>query len=93
MDKMSDAELAKVLESELNVFGRGYSGGQRVGRILQNTHRTLQGEIIRWCLGVITGISDVEIRFTDARNEAPVIMGKKLAKMLEDGEIDMGYMI
>lgn len=85
-------DFANLLDDYCNIGMKDYSNGVRVGKLCQNKHRTIQGSIIRFCLGVIIGMS-VGVEYTDARNETPIAMGKKLAKMIEDGDLNMGYMI
>jgi len=45
----------------------------------------------RFCLGFIVGIAQTD--WFDARNEMTVAMGKKIAQLIEDGTIKMGWMI
>lgn len=83
--------MADLMDEFLNIGMKDQREGREIGRLLRNTHRTLQGSIYRFCLSVIIGLSEQE--YTDARNEVAVRNGKKIAKMVEDGEIEMGYMI
>lgn len=84
--------LADILSEWLNMGFKDYKDGVALGKMFQTEHRTMQGVIIRFCLGVIIGMSK-DVQYTDARNETPIEMGKKLAKMVEDGELNMGYLI
>lgn len=84
--------LADILSDWLNMGFKDYEDGRALGKMLQTEHRTIQGVIIRFCLGIIIGMSK-DVQYTDARNETPIEMGKKLAKMVEDGELNMGYLI
>lgn len=86
-------DMADFLDDYCNIGMKDYENGVKVGKLCQNKHRTIQGSIIRFCLGVIVGLSDVDERYTDARNEMPVAMGKKIAEMLKDGTLKMGWMI
>ena len=90
---MTKENFAEFIENYCNSFSAEYGDGRVVGKMLQNSHRTLQATAVRFCLGIITGISDVDIKYTDARNVTPVKMGKRLSEMIESGELKMGYMI
>jgi hypothetical protein len=83
--------MADILDEYCNCGMKDYRDGLIVGRLCQNKHRTIQASIIRFCLGVIVGLSGVE--YTDARNETPVKMGKKIESMIKSGDLIMGYMI
>jgi len=88
---MTEKDFARVISEFLNIGGKDYQVGIEVGKIERSDHRTLQGLLVRFCLGVIVGLSEQD--YTDARNEKVVALGKKLAQMLKDGELNMGYMI
>jgi hypothetical protein len=84
-------QFGELLSDYLNSGMKDFSEGERLGKQLHNQHRTIQASIIRFALGIIMGLSKQE--YTDARNETPVAMGKKIASMVENGELKMGYMI
>lgn len=89
---INSEQLAYFLGEHLNVGMKGgFSYGKLIGKFCQNEHRTIQGELIRFCLGLIVGLSDQQ--YTDARNEVPVRTGKRIALMLEDGTLEKGWMI
>jgi len=88
---MDSENMSDLLGDYLNVGMKDYREGLAVGKLCQNKHRTIQASIIRFCLGVIIGLSDTE--WTDARNETPVAMGKEIARQIEAGELNMGWMI
>ncbi len=88
---MNPTEVAAFLEDFVNAGGKDYPAGAAIGKILQNSHRTLQASVVRFCLGIIVAISQQE--HTDARNEKAVSLGKKVGEMLKNGELEMGYMI
>lgn len=88
---ITEGQVADLLEDYMNKFSNEYNEGQRIGKMLQNSHRTLQGSIARLFLGVLVGISDTE--YFDARNEKAVALGKQLKDMIEKGELNFGYMI
>ena len=83
--------MSELLQDYVNSGMKDYREGERVGALLQTSHRTLQASVIRFCLGIIISLSKQE--YTDARNEMPVAMGKEIAKLVEDGTLRMGYMI
>ena len=84
-------QLVEILSDYLNRGTKDYNTGIAAGKVAQNQHPTLQGSMIRFCLGVVVGMSTND--YTDARNATPVALGRKLAQMLKDGTLDMGYMI
>jgi hypothetical protein len=84
-------QFAEFFGEYLNVGMKDYRCGEETGKFLRSEHRTVQGSLIRFCLGVICGMSEQE--YTDARNETPVLMAKKIAQLVKDGELKMGYMI
>lgn len=88
---ITEGQFADLLEDFLNNYNGDYTKGQRIGRMLHRTHRTLQGSAIRFALGIIVALGEQE--YTDARNEKGVALGKKLKTMLDNDELDMGYMI
>ena len=85
------ANMAELLQDFVNSGMKDYSEGEAVGKLLQTAHRTLQASAIRFCLGVIVSLGKQE--YTDARNEMPVEMAKKITAQLENGELKMGWMI
>lgn len=88
---MSEEQLADFLEDYENKYSNEYAEGQRIGKLLQCSHRTLQGSAVRLLLGILVGIGDTQ--YFDARNEKGVAVGKKLKEMIESGELNFGYMI
>lgn len=86
-----DIEFSKMLVSHCNGFSAEYRDGVRVGQLMRSAHRTLQATAFRYMLGIIAGLSEQE--YTDARNEVAVASAKKIAKMVQDGELPIGYMI
>lgn len=85
-------QFAQFLDDYVNCGMKDYRDGEALGKILQTTHPTLQASVIRLAMGIIIGLSK-DKSYTDARNETPIAMGKKIAKMVEDGELKMGWMI
>ena len=75
----------------MNLGGKDFRDGLVVGKAFCSEHRTLQGLAVRFCLGIIVGLSKQE--HTDPRNETAVKACKKIAKMIEDDELQMGYLI
>jgi hypothetical protein len=84
-------KITRFLSDFVNYGMKDYQFGLEIGRNFQREHRTLQGSIIRLCLGIIIGLS--EQKYTDPRNEVPVSMAKEIAKQIEDGDLKMGWMI
>jgi len=84
-------QMADLMNDYLNNFNGDYEKGIKIGEAFTSKHRTIQSCLYRFCLGAIIGLSRQE--FTDARNEVAVENGKKIAKMVEDKEIKIGWMI
>jgi hypothetical protein len=90
-DIRTPEKMAEILEGRMNTMGADYQFGIKTGAIVQTKHRTLQSCIYRFCLGLIVGLSRQE--YTDARNEVAVRNGKKIESMIEDGTLEIGWMI
>jgi len=88
---LSVENMAELLQDFVNSGMKDYREGEEVGKLLQNSHRTLQASVIRFCLGVIVALGKQE--YTDARNEMPVAMAKQITAQLDDGRLKMGWMI
>jgi hypothetical protein len=80
--------LSKLLESYLNLGGKGFNEGKLVGLHLRHAHRTLQRLAVCFVLGLIAGISEQE--HFDGRNEEAIKTAKKLAQMMKD-ELPLGF--
>ena len=88
---MTAENFAYLLDCYLNYGGKDFPCGKQTGEELQRTHRTLQRLAIAFALGLIVGISDQE--YTDARNETAIATAKKIAEMVEAGELPLGMHI
>ena len=84
-------QFAALLDQFLNVGMKQRNEGVKVGKILTASHRTIQRQIISFALGVITGLSDQE--WTDARNDTAIATAKRIATMIENGELPVGFFI
>jgi len=82
--------LARFLDDYLNGHN-GFDTGVTVATKLHRTHPTLQAELIRFALGILTGMAKTE--WVDGRNETGVATAKRIAEMLENGEIFRGMYI
>lgn len=80
--------FASLLDNFLNLGGKQYPEGYRLGKMMRFTHRTLQRCLFAFCLGIIAGLS--EQQFTDPRNETAIASAKKLKEMIEDGTLSAG---
>lgn len=85
---MELAHFAHFLDDYLNAGGKQFPEGNRIGKWLCNTHRTLQRQAITFCLGIICGLSEQE--YTDLRNAKAVECAKKIKEMIENGELNYG---
>jgi hypothetical protein len=83
--------FASLLDDFLNLGGKGYREGKEIGLQLSFTHRTLQHLVICFAFGIIAGLSEQE--YTDPRNETAIQTAKKIAQMLEKGDLPLGLYI
>ncbi len=83
--------LAALLDDFLNLGGKGYPEGKEIGLQLRFTHRTLQRLAVCFAFGLIAGLSEQE--YTDPRNETAIQTAKKVAQMLEKGDLPFGLYI
>ena len=81
--------FAKLLDNYLNLGGKDFGDGKLVGLYLRNTHRTLQRLAVCFALGLIVGLSEQD--YTDGRNEEAIKTAKKLAQLVRDGELPLGF--
>jgi hypothetical protein len=79
---MTPESLAGLLEDYVNTFSSGYKRGQKTGRSLQRTHRTLQRSVIVELVGVIAGLAEQE--HTDPRNKQSIALAKKIKELYEE---------
>ncbi len=88
---MTLENFAALLDDFLNLGGKGFREGKEVGMQMRFTHRTLQRLAICFAFGMIAGLS--EQQRTDPRNETAILTAKKIAVMLEEGELPLGFYI
>ena len=83
--------FVSMLDDFLNLGGKGFREGKEIGLQLRFTHRTLQRLVICFAFGMIAGLSEQE--YTDPRNETAIQTAKKIAQMLEKGDLPLGLYI
>ena len=88
---MTPENFTKLFDQYLNLGSKGFSEGKHIGLNLRNTHRTLQRLAICFALGLVIGLSQQQ--YCDARNETAIETAKKLARMVENGELPFGSYI
>jgi hypothetical protein len=88
-NSMTPENFARLFEKYLNLGGKQFEEGQDIGQLLRRTHRTLQRLAICFALGLIVGLSEQE--YTDPRNEEAIKTAKKVAQMVQNGELSMGF--
>ena len=88
---LTSENFAALLDEYLNLGGKDFREGKEIGLHLRFTHRTLQRLVICFAFGLIVGLSEQE--YTDPRNETAIQTAKKIAQMLEDGELPLGLYI
>lgn len=98
---MKEEHLYALLDQWTNSYSSGLRRGERIGKMFQNSHRTLQGTLVNFALGLLKGISDFSEweekngwdeqealeRLTDPRNRTAVEAARKVVKLLESGDI------
>ncbi len=85
---MTPENFTKLFDQYLNLGSKGFPEGKQIGLNLRFTHRTLQRLAICFALGLVIGLS--EQQYSDARNETAIETAKKLARMVENGELPLG---
>ena len=88
---MTPENFTKFFDQYLNLGSKGFQEGKQIGLNLRSTHRTLQRLAICFALGLVIGLS--EQQYSDARNETAIETAKKLARMVENGELPFGSYI
>ena len=88
---MTPDNFTKLFDQYLNLGSKGFPEGKQIGLNLRFTHRTLQRLAICFALGLVIGLS--EQQYSDARNETAIETAKKLARMVENGELPFGSYI
>ena len=89
--KFTCEKFGELLEDFVNYGGKQYREGFEIGTRLTGIHRTLQRNVIALCLGVVCGLSHQKL--TDDRNAKAVESAKKIERMLNDGDLDLGSYI
>lgn len=85
---MTFENFCRLFDDYLNLGAKGFPEGKRVGLQMRMTHRSLQRLVVCFTLGIIIGISDQ--KFSDERNETAIQTAKKIAEMLEKGDLPLG---
>lgn len=88
---LSYEDIGKLLEEKLNNFDNKFKKGEEVGKQLGAIHCSLQGELIRFFLGVLCAMATPN--FVDARNEVPVETCRKIKAQIESGNLKTGWLI
>ena len=88
---LTPENFTRLFDEYLNLGGKSFPEGKRIGLNLRYTHRTLQRLVICFALGLIIGFSEQE--YTDARIEVAIKTAKKIAQMVEEGDFPLGMYI
>jgi len=88
-NSMTAENFTRLFEKFLNLGGKQFQEGRLIGLRLRRTHRTLQRLAICFALGMISGLSEQDR--VDARNETAIETAKRLAQMVKDGELPVGF--
>lgn len=83
---MNAVQFSNLLDNFLNVGGKREQDGFIVGLMARRMHRTLQGNLMEFLLGVIRGLSYQE--HSDARNESALRTAKQITQDMDDGRYE-----
>jgi hypothetical protein len=75
-----DGQMANLLEDVMNGFHNHYNDGLEIGRYLSRAHRTLQGCVVNWALGILCGLA--EQKYGDLRNEHALTLCRLVCDMV-----------
>lgn len=82
-------QLADVLEEWVNFYGgNAFGNGEKMGRLFQESHHTLQGLLTNLALGILSGLGETEYSSTDAGNYQAILACNKIKEMLDSGELN-----
>jgi hypothetical protein len=85
--------MAALIDNYNNSFENPLERGQKTGRELQKAHRTLQRNAVMWALGIVAGLGETDITWTDARNRDAIFTAIKIREMMEAGALNCGAAI
>jgi len=88
---MTPDNFTKLFDQYLNLGSKGFLEGKQIGLNLRFTHRTLQRLAVCFAIGLVIGLSQQQ--YSDARNETAIETAKKLARMVENGDLPFGSYI
>jgi len=88
---MTHENFTKLFDQYINLGSKGFSEGKQIGLNLRTTHRTIQRLAICFAIGLVIGLSQQQ--YSDARNETAIETAKKLARMMEEGNLPLGFYI
>jgi hypothetical protein len=85
--------LARLLENWLNSYDRAAQRGRVIGEAGVRWHRTLQGTLVNFALGILVGYAKKYQEewggHTDPRNETAFKAAGIVASLVEDGTIPL----
>lgn len=84
---LSIKHVAYLLDNWVNLGGKGWREGLELGKLFQTTHRTLQGSLVNLCLGILCGLAETDLRWTDPRNEQAIKLAKQVKQVVDDNGI------
>jgi hypothetical protein len=83
---MEPHHVAALIDSLVNGPYMGRERCAEIGRVLHQSHRTVQSLALRFLLHVIAGFSEQDLRYhTDSRNEAAVKAAKYIVQDMDSG--------
>lgn len=82
--------MAVILQGIVNTGSpKQFSNGEKVGKLLQEAHLTTQGQLVNFLLGILAGLGDQPVEYTDPRNRTAILAARKIKAMVENGEIKL----
>lgn len=83
---LNEEQQATALAKMSNTMGFDpATRGLDLGKALCNKHRTIQGVLVNWLIGILVGLATQE--YTDQRNKQAIETCKFIALATEDGQI------
>jgi hypothetical protein len=74
--------MAYLLDNYVNQMGNEYTG-TAIGRLLKQSHRTLQRSAIVFCANLIMALGEQDLQWTDLRNHDAIVFAKKVTELVE----------
>lgn len=77
--------FADIFDNYLNLGGKSKYEGLQLGKLLQRSHRSIQADIVMFCLGILEGLAEQE--YYDGRNEYALKLAKSIVRLWNEGSL------